>query len=258
MQRRSLLAAAGTAVGAGVAGCLDALGGPADGDDSAEGPRDLGEAAAVDDAQVAVESATVQRSLIQHHLWRDLYEPADGQLLVVEASIDGEIEGVGDARGGDEPLFSARLDGERVDSAMRVPRYGNAEWAALSVPVRSVEAAAVVLEAGDGPAWRLPAAARERLAAAPEYHVHDAALREAGDGTVLDLVVENRGDRDGTFRAVVASASGGDMDAPVRLPVAAGETLEETVRHSLVDRGSAERGFTHEVDPGTRRFVLDD
>ena len=251
MQRRSLLAAAGAAVGAGVAGCLGALGGPAGEDDSVEGPRELGEAVAVDGVgRVTVESVAVQRSAIDHHVWRDLYEPAEGQLLVVDAAVDAEEP--------PELPFRARLDGESVDPAMRVPFHESETRYGVSVPVGSVGSAAVVLEGADRPAWRVPAATRERLAAAPEFHLHDAALREEGGETVLELGVENRGDRDGTFRAVVVSAAGDDLDAAVRFPVPAGERVERAVEHWIVDRAEPGAGLTHQVRPGTRRFEVDD
>jgi hypothetical protein len=56
---------------------------------------------------VAVESLTVQRSIVDYHLWRELHEPTDGQVLVFR------VAGPDDA----ERAFAPRLDGTLSDDA---------------------------------------------------------------------------------------------------------------------------------------------
>lgn len=250
-----------------LSGCLDANDGtgpatesiPRGGADETTGTDDGGtesaDAAGIDDplavgdsvtvdrlGTLTVESIAVQRSVIHHELHRELYEPDDAQLLVVETRVDGY------------PEFLARIDGEPVRSSERVSLYGG-DYAA-SVPVEPVDTAAVVLAEGDRPAWAVPEEARRNLAAAPAFHLHDATVREDGDETVLALTVENVGDRDGTFRAVVDQPSGGDIDASATFPVPAGETVTESVRNPVVDAWSA-ADFAHDVTPTTRRFAVD-
>jgi hypothetical protein len=74
------------------------------------GPHELGETVHVEGAgAVTVESATVQRSIIDHHTWRELREPGDGQVLVLR--VDGRVDA-------DSPTtFAPRFDGRMVDDA---------------------------------------------------------------------------------------------------------------------------------------------
>lgn len=215
-----------------------------------DGGYELGETAAVDGVgDVTVESTTLQRSIIDHHTWRELREPEDGQVLVLR--VEGDIDE-------DSPAtFAPRFDGEVVDDPVVLPLHGSSDYAAVSVPLRSVERAAIVLQAGDEPAWELPGSVRERLATAPEFHLHDAVLRTEAGTTVLDLTVENRGTRGGTFRGIVVSAQAADADAAVRFDVPTGETVTETVRDSIVENWDADENFEHDVTPDTRRFVVE-
>ena len=256
MHRRTLLAAVGSTVGTGLAGCTVGLESIADGDDTTRPGGDpdaatyaLGETVAVEGVgDVRVESVAVQRSVIDYLVWRDLHEPADGQLLVVDAAV--EAEAVPDLS------FHPRLDGERVDPEMRIAFQGRPTRYGVSVPVTGVQSAGVVLEAGDRPVWTLPAGTREELATAPEFHLRDAVVGGTDGDAVLELTVENRGGRDGTFRAVVAAASVHDYDAAVRFPVPAGETVTEPVRNEIVAKADPGAPFTHEVDPDVRRFEI--
>lgn len=215
-----------------------------------DGGYELGETASVDGlGDVTVESATLQRSIIDHHTWRELHEPENGQVLVLR--VEGDIDG-------DSPTtFAPRFDGEVVDDSAVLALRGSSDYAAVSVPIRSVERAAIVLQAGDEPAWELPGSVRERLATAPEFHLHDAVLRTEDGTTVLDLTVENRGGRGGTFRGIVVSAQAADADAAVWFDVPTGKTVTETVRNSIVENWGADEDFEHDVTPDTRRFVVE-
>lgn len=215
------------------------------------GPFALGETVPVDGiGDVSVESVVVQRSVIHARTWREVYEPEGAQMLVVEASVEGDGH---DHRG---LSFDARLDRERVGSAVRVPLASDGTRYALSVPVGSVEEAIVVLQATGRPAWVIPERARGRLAAAPEFHLQKARVREDDGRTVLDLAVENAGEQNGTFRGIVSSKHTADADAAVRFPVPVGETVTETVRNSIVQNWGPEDDFEHDVTPETRRFAV--
>lgn len=216
---------------------------------TASGPLDLGEPALVDGlGAVTVEALAVQRSVVRAHAWRDVHEPDGAQVLVIEGSVGGGV---------DEDLsFVARLDGAPVESSLGIALEPDGTRYALSVPVRRVGDAAVVLDAGDRPAWTVPVPVRARLAAASSFHLHEATVRSGDGGTVLDLTVENRGDRDGTFRCIVVSKHAADADAAVRFPVPTGETVTETVDHDIVRNWAPDDGFVHDVTPDTRRFAV--
>lgn len=207
----------------------------------------LGEETAVSGyGTVRVDDVTVQRSVIHHHLWREVYEPADGQMLVVHGSAEND-----DAA----PEFRVRRDGDTDSPADSTRLRDEGVLYALSVPVDDVESAAVVLQAGDRPAWTLPAAVRDALGTSADFHLHDAAIR-GDDEAVLDLTVENTGAAPGTFRAVAEHASASDADTPIRFDVEPGETVTERVGHSVIDSWTTDRELSGDVTPDIRRFAV--
>lgn len=210
----------------------------------------FGDEVAVDGlGTVVIRSVTVQRSVIHHHLWRSLFEPADAQLLVLTGRIPDAADPEFDIR------FNARIDGEVIESAERTWLGTDDRVYALSVPIETVTDAAVVLQAGAEPAWTLPETVTEQLATAPEFHLHDATIRE-DDGTILELTVENRGTRDGVFRGVAKHASAADADSSIRIPVATGETITESVQPSVLSSWVSDADFGHEITPETRVFSI--
>lgn len=214
------------------------------------GSLDLGDPVDIEAlGTVAIESVAVQRSLIHAHVWRDLYEPEGAQMLLLRTSLDTD--------GDPELSYDVRLDGTPVDSSVRVRLSDDGSMYALSVPIRSVETAALVLASEPRPAWRLPVPVVERLAAAPAFSLRDATIRDGEDGTALQLTVENHGHRDGTFRGIVVSKTAADADASVRFPVPVGETVTETVRNSIVREWDPTGDFVHDVDADTRRFAVE-
>lgn len=252
-RRHALHALAGLVVPTAGCSLVDAPQQPASGRTRSptrtSGPYEMGDTVDVEAVgTVAIESVAVQRSLIHAHLWRDLYEPANAQMLLFRASLDTD--------GDPELSYDVRLDGTPVGSRVRVRLSDDGTRYALSVPVRSVDDAALVLASGPRPAWRLPRPVIERLAAAPAFSLRDATIRDGEDGTVLQLTVENHGDRDGTFRGIVVSKTAADADAAVRFPVPAGETVTETVRDSIVREWDPTDEFVDDIDADTRRFVV--
>lgn len=199
---------------------------------------------------VTVESVTVQRSVIHHHLYREVYEPVDAQMLILTGQIPDDIDPQFDIR------FLPRIDGAIIDAAANTWLTSGDRIYALSVPVDTVTEVGVVLQAGERPTWKLPESVIDRLAVAPEFHLHDASVLEADGETVLELTVENRGDRDGVFRAVAKHYSAADADTAIRFPVPAGETVSETVYSSIVDSWPSDADFEHEIAADTRVFAV--
>lgn len=207
-------------------------------------PNQVGDTVAVEGfGDITVTAITVQRAVTSTYLGIDVYEPENGQVIVVETD---EVLSVSD------PVpFVPRLDGERVDSPRDFDIVGYQPAAAVVVPVRDVERAAVVLNSGSEPAWALPDEQVERLGAAPEFTLQRATFDH--DASELTLVVENSGDRDGTFRGGVDF--GDDYATPIEFPVAAGDTHTETVELAPPWEPSRDREF--DVTAGTRVLRFD-
>ena len=256
MQRRHSLQLLGGAV-LSVAGCV-----------TTDGPRTvttrterktpaadtdhtLGDEVLVDGiGTVTVESVTVQRSVIHHLLYREVYEPVDAQMLVLTGQIPDDADPQFDVQ------FQARIDGTVIDAAARTWLLSGDRIYTLSVPVEAVTEAALVLQAGERPAWTLPETVIDRLVVAPAFHLHDATVREADGEKALELTVENRGDRDGVFRAVAKHHSAADADAAIRFPVPADETVSKTVNSSMVRSWPSDADFAHEIAADTRVFAV--
>lgn len=266
MRRRALLAALGSLP---LAGCSGSADGPPDRTPAPSptlgpGPtperRGVGETATVDGRPVTVVSVRVGRSVIRAHTWRTVHEPPDAQFLVARLAVAPD-----DAAGEIGGSLGVRLDGDPApapdvdlpDVPLRLSPAGSRFG--IPVPVREAAAADLVAPA-DAPAvaWELPADVRRRLAAAPEFRLRGAAVSESAGGTVLELTVENRGGRDGTFRGVVASAAAADADAPVRIPVPAGDTVTRAVRNDIVGAWEPDDELDGPTDPDTRRFAVRD
>jgi hypothetical protein len=115
----------------------------------------------------------------------------------------------------------------------------------IAIPVQDVEQATVRLEADDRTAtWEIPGALLEAFDAVPSFSVRDASIVEGcattpgGPSTVvLDLTVENTGDRDGWFQATVLHPSYADADYYVSVPVPAGTSVraKRAVMESVQD-----------------------
>ena len=234
-RRQALRAAALTLPFAGCSGSIiDGIGTP--------DTRAVGETATVDGlGKVTIQSITVQRSVIDAHTWRSIYEPSNGQLIVVELA---------DGFGGIDPApIAPRFDGERVEPPTEVNMLTRHPRAAVAVPVRAAERATIVVTRGNQPAWALPDRAVDRLGAAPAFRVREAVLSH--EEPELTLTVENRGDRDGTFRGV--ANYGDDVDKPIRFPVPVDGTVTKTISLSPWEY-EADRQL--DVVPDTRRFGL--
>lgn len=206
--------------------------------------QQVGETVSVDGlGELTVTGLTVQRSVSTDYLGVTVHEPPDGQVIVIELADR--------LSGSDEAPFVPRLDGERVDSPTEIDILGYQPAAAVAVPVRDAERAAVVLTRGSEPAWALPDEQVGRLGSAPEFALQSATF--AHEPSELTLTVENSGDRDGTFRGGVDY--GDDYTDPISFPVAVGETRTETVDLSPPWEPTQDREF--EVTDGTRVLEIE-
>ena len=218
---------------------------------AADTDHTLGDEVLVDGLRpVMVKSVTVQRSVIHHHLYREVYEPVDAQMLVLAGQIPDGADPEFDIQ------FQTRIDGTLIDAAARTWLVSGDRIYTLSVPVETVTEAALVLQAGERPAWTLPETVIDRLAVAPAFHLHDATVIEADGETALELTVENRGDRDGVFRAVAKHDSAADADAAIRFPVPADDTVSKTVHSSMVRSWPSDADFAREIAADTRVFAV--
>lgn len=237
---------------------------------SAETPREttpavptapLGESLSIGGADVTV-TARLQRSVVvDYSAWMEVVEPPEHQFLVV--GIDGA-----DDPGIDVTDLTVTVDGSpyTVSGPANVVGAGHEivpvgddcdDCAPYSVPIRSVQSTAVVHDAGPEARWVLDEDQRafERHAAF-ELRAASAHVR---DGTVtVDVTVANVGDRDGTFRALVAPARAADLREPVWVPVPAGKTrtatFEPPALQDVVDRRSDDPRVTvtTPVEPDAR------
>ena len=209
MRRRHLLRGA-LALSLPATGCL--------GTDTGTDAYRVGETATVEGVgEVTVTDIGVQRSVANDYLGLDVYEPATGQVVVVEFD---------ERPNGTEPTpLAPRLDGERVAEPMDIGLYGYQPRGAVAVPVRTVEQAAVVLTRGTEPAWALPEEQVAKLGSAAEFQLRSAAFDH--ESASLTLTVANDGDRAGTFRGGVDY--GDDYTNPFSVPVEAGREVTETV-----------------------------
>jgi len=132
--------------------------------------------------------------------------------------------------GGDEETVSrldVELDGERLGA--RQFRHDTSEPSpvAFRVPVRDVDAAAVVWP-DEGVRWRVPDGSVADLGARPAFRVRRLGTPDTvapGESIPVDLAVENVGDRDGRFLAELGTAAISDV-GEVTVTVDVDETVE--------------------------------
>ena len=115
------------------------------------------------------------------------------------------------------------------------------------------DTAALALERERDVRWALPSSTLDRLAAHPEIRVLDASVVERNGESALRLELENTGDRDGVFRAVVISPVGADIDDEITVKVPEGETVTETIQNQVIEDWGTEYDLGT-VDPDQRSF----
>lgn len=258
MNRRTYLAHIAAAVAAGVGpGCLGVPGhGTTASDD--DPALAVGGTATVGGPSVRVTDARLAEAVfLDHDLFRSV-EHRDGWQFVLADASTADVP-LGDL------AFSLVVDGESnraefdptavSDDGMA----GTDENAAgegtvgLPVPVAPASRAGIAVEYdGETATWWLDSRLVGRLDRVPAFAVHEAQIA-ASDEVAIRFAVENDGDRDGTFRALVAPADAADVDHPVAFDVPAGET--ELHEHPLDERPDAESvRVVSEWSADSRRF----
>lgn len=239
MRRRRLLAF-GAALSSFAAGCLGNGGdaetstetptGTASGDDPTPTP-DVHESHAIGDTvstpvgDVTVESVTVQKSVIDRAAFRILHREEGVQYLLVEA---GEVP----------PDFVPVFDEYPYEPASQQAPTGPDSAYILGVDIERpapAATAAVALEADPDIRWQLPEETVERLTNRPEIRILDGEVVERNGESAFRLELENTGDRDGVFRAIVVSPVGADIDDEITTEVPEGETVTETFQNPVIE-----------------------
>ena len=252
---------------------------------------ELGETAEFGGLELSVISAAVRDLAIAPYPAFAVGENPDGfQFLVLGVGTD-EI-------GSDEftPTYELWLDGEPVDYAERAPSFSGSPpldssddatvpvahgpdidgGEPIAIPVPTGEYERVGVHASDGDrqsepeaVWELPEGVVADLALEPAYEVRDAGVRidQEADEYMLDLTVENAGDRDGVYQGVMALEGAPDLDRVFTVAVPEGETVTEEVPFEFVSPSHAVDDDLPEYDedelpdvevsrPGSRRFEL--
>ena len=207
----------------------------------------IGETVTVDGTSVTVADPRVRKSISTLGVHGPTFETFGGQFVVADvaggdpgqiggtfrASVDGETAPISGPRGDADPLPIA--DTERT--------Y------AFPFPVQSVETAAIRWSREEHTVyWDLPAEIRDALATEPAFRVVEFGLPRRDGELVLDLTVENEGDRDGLFwmQASFDAFSGHEI---VQFPVPAGESRDYTGRaNGLVLQFENNDGGTFEIE----------
>lgn len=232
MHRRSLLAlvAAGAATGC-VGRFPPGLGPNGTGSPTpTAGPRTvpMGGAVTLRGHRFRVADARLQETVVHWDTFYTLHARERGQYLVADVAVDGKT------LTGDDALFSVVendtalvVDGDeyRPDDALT----GRGQ-VVFPVPATPADRAWIRVRAGDRTyRWDLDAATAGAMDRVPEFAVRDAAGETDGDRPALALTVENAGDRDGTFRALVCLYDAADGCELVAFEVPRGETVTHRV-----------------------------
>lgn len=244
MRRRTFVAGTCTCA---LAGCIDIIDGS-----SVLAPGDT--TSISEDGSLGLDEFELARSVIEHHIWKDIHEPPDTQF--VRASVD--IDEADDESAIIDTLH-LRVDGSRHDAGVDLPAVPLAldrSTIAFPVSVISADSATIEYASGDGPRWEVPTDIVERFSAKPTFRLEDATVDYTGNEPALELTVSNVGDRDGTFKALAISAIAADASEPITLAVPAGETITERVHNTVIADWPEGEPLEHDVDERTRSFAV--
>jgi hypothetical protein len=267
MNRRAVLASVGIAL-SGFGGCVGgtdhgSTGTPTNGSSAsnADEPEQLviGEPAVFDDGtSMTVTSPTVQTSIIVDHSAFLSVERVDGHHFVV-VDVDSETEV-------DPSTFVIVRDGvvdeppQSQQTVRGVIRECGGACIAVSAEVEAVDSAAVGYRP-DGELrtlWELDDSTVTALSAVSDLRLQHAALTDADGKVGIEFTVENHGDRDGTFLALVVPSWVSDVSDPVGFSVPVGDSVTKTVVPSEIQSlDPSEVAFADAPTEETRRFVIE-
>lgn len=261
MDRREFLTVAGIGATAMTAGCLGSDGDIETGRVSVGGTGEESEwlkngaVVEVEGGTMRVTATEIQRSLVSPLNDNAVYEPEGGQFLLVQVETDSNRWG----RPGQ--FLELEVDGTQLDPETGIPPrvYLNQSRTDIAFGVRSVGStlAQIQFPHEHRPHWEVPESLVEQFDVAPEFHLLSAAIGEQDGETVLDLTVENRGERAGVFRCTTATRGSEDIPELALFTVPAGEQMTATITNSTVTAWDPTDSFSHDIDPDTRAFAVD-
>lgn len=270
MNRRTVLAGVGIAV-TGLSGCADETNQDGDNDTLEDrttestptetGPQRLamGESTTFDDrTSLTVADPTVRESIVAEHSQFLAIEREDGlQFVVVDVDGDADFEPSSFVLERDGDIESPPQTQQYVHS---VARECDGTCVAIPVDAEAAESAAIVfrLDRESRAVWELNDATVSAISKLPALRLHDAVVTDENGDVGVEFSVENVGDRDGVFLALIAPAWVADVEEPVGFPVSRDETVTETVVPSEIQELEPdEAGFSEEPTEDTRRFEIE-
>jgi hypothetical protein len=243
MDRRTVLAGVGIAV-AGLAGCagetdrdggtgtVTLTGRSTESTPAETGPQRLatGESTTfADGTSLTTVDPTVQESIVAYSREFLTIQREDGIQFVV-----GGVEGNADF----EPSSFMLERNGRIRSPPQTQQYVrgvtrecNATCIAIPVDVGVAESAAIAYRS-DGEVravWELDSATVTAFSDVPDLRLRDATVTDGTGDVGVEFSVDNVGERNGVFLALVAPAWLADAGEPVGFPVPRNETVTETV-----------------------------
>lgn len=143
----------------------------------------------------------------------------------------------------DGKAFTPEYDPTTIDSETAI---------GVPVPVTTASSGSVDLLSGDERmSWTLPDRILESLDTVPRFAVLDATARTEGGDVVMELTVENSGNRDGSFRALAAPKSVDDFSSKIEFAVPMGDRV---VGETVVRGNGEEASLDPDWSEDTRYF----
>jgi hypothetical protein len=218
----------------------------------------MGESTTVaDGTSLTLADPTVQRSIVAYGSEFLSIGREDGvQFVVVGVEGDADV---------DPSSFVLERDG-RVRSPPRTQQYvrrvtRECGGTCIGVPVEADAAESAALayrpDGGVRAAWELDDATVAAFSNVPDLRLRDAVVTDENGDVGVEFSVDNVGERDGVFLALVAPAWLADAGEPVGFTVPRGDSVTETVVPSAIQRlDPDEAGFSAEPTADTRYFEV--
>lgn len=238
MDRRAYLAAVGVVATSGCVGPI--LSGK-------ESPVQMGETAGIAGVSVSLSNPRLHEAIFLYLGAFTTLEVDEGQqFLLVDVEPQARRSEL------DEVELQVTVEGEEFTPSYDPTTLDSETAIGLPVPVTTASSGSVdVLSGDERVSWTLPDRILESLDTVPQFTVLDATARTDEGDVVIELTVENAGNRDGTFRALAAPKSVDDFSSKIEFPVPAGERV---VRETVVYGDGEEASLDPEWSEDTRYF----
>jgi hypothetical protein len=212
--------------------------------------QSVGESVSVPSGDVTVENPRVRKAVVVDQHTSPVAMHRGTQFVVVDVPHT-----LPDATLG--PQFRAFLDGRPAAGRSTAVRAGGRGelTVATPAPAQTVDEVGIAWVRGlpDSVLWSLPSAIGDRLGREPVFTVHGV-TRRTGDDVVVQFDVENTGDRDGTFHAVVRNTAAHDAYDVVSFVVPVGQRVTEAAEPSVETDPSRTEPLLVEWGTGSRRL----